>query len=84
MKLPTFLTTTFKSISSLQIAESSNVNPQFERMSCPILKSIMTTEDTPHLQQDKMHIKETPFLSVLLKRLMLSGKSKTSAKESDS
>ena len=73
-----------KIVSSLQIPESNNFDLQSERMSCPKLKSIMKYRRHPALQQYKMHIKEVPFLSVLLERSMLLRNQKLHQKESDS
>ena len=73
-----------KIVSSLQIPESNNFDLQFERMSCPKLKSIMKYRRHPALQQYKMHIKEVLFLSVLLERSMLLRNQKLHQKESDS
>ena len=61
MELPTFLMITLQKVSSLQIPESKNINPQSEGMSCPTLKSIMKYRRHPSITAIQDAYKGSPF-----------------------
>ena len=61
MELPTFLMITLQKVSSLQIPESKNIDPQSDSMSCPTLKSIMKYRRHPSITAIQDAYKERSF-----------------------